>query len=211
MCTQHGVPDGPRYRYLGPRYRNLGPSRPIVGPKRRPRGLPERFWTNFGPLGEALETRKHCKIQGFCCISRSATETSQNAQISPWEVPKRPPRGSQEQPGTPQEAPGAAQDGLRRPQEPPGEPQERPRSLPNSASWRPWRPNGDHLAAQEPSGGLQEPILDLPGDDFRPSRGRFSCHFQPSADMFEAALCAKLVQAYGQHRPTCLCNSYLCV
>ena len=96
-------PRRPQVPLLGPPVPQLGALQTDL--KRRPRGLPERFWTNFGPLGEALEARKNCKIQGFCCISRSATETSQNAQISPWEVPKRPPRGSQEQPGTPQEPP----------------------------------------------------------------------------------------------------------
>ena len=119
-------PRRPQVPLLGLHVPQLGPSRPILGPKTRPRGLPGRFLSNFGPLREALQALKHCKIQGFCCISRSATETVQNVQISPWEVPKRPPGGAQERPRRPRSgprgpktAPRAARSAPRAPQEPP--------------------------------------------------------------------------------------------
>ena len=154
-------PRRPQVPLLGLHVPQLGPSRPILGPKTRPRGLPGRFLSNFGPLREALQALKHCKIQGFCCISRSATETVQNVQISPWEVPKRPPGGAQERP--------------RRPQERPKRPQDGPKRLPSGlggqmgSTWR-------LRALRRPPGAYFGP----PRDDFRPSGGRFSCNFQPS-------------------------------
>ena len=108
LGTSTWGPKPPYVPQLGPCVSQLGPSRPIFGPTRRPRGLPSRFWSDFGPLREALEAPKHCKIQGFCCISRSATDIVQIVQISPLEGSKRPPRGAQERPGTPQERPSQA-------------------------------------------------------------------------------------------------------
>ena len=150
LCSQHGVPDGTRYRYLGPRYRNLGPSRPIVSQEtsKRPPGA------ILDPSGRPWRPENTIKYKVFAAFHLALQTPARTPKSAPGRC-QNDPQEAQEQPGTPQEAPGAAQDGLRRPQEPPGAPQERPRSLPNSASWRPWRPNGVHLAAQEPSGGLR--------------------------------------------------------
>ena len=53
----HRPPDRPRYLNLSLVNRNLGPpDRSCL------RGLPCRFWSDFGPLREALEGQKHCKI-----------------------------------------------------------------------------------------------------------------------------------------------------
>ena len=127
LGTSTWGPKPPYVAQLGPCVPQLGPSRPIFGPTRRPRGLPGRFWSDFGPLREALEAQKHCKIQGFCCISRSATDIVQIVQISPLEGPKRPPRGAQERPGTPQERPRKPQDGSKSAKSVPRAPPEPPK------------------------------------------------------------------------------------
>ena len=111
LSTSTCVPKTPYVAQLGPCVPQLGPSRPIFAATRRPRGLPGRLWSDFGLLREALEAQKHCKIQCFCYISRSATDIVQIVQISPLEGQKRPPRGAQERPRTPQERPRRPQDG----------------------------------------------------------------------------------------------------
>ena len=130
-------PRRPQVPLLGLHVPQLGPPRPILNPRTRPRGLLGRCWDNFGPLREALQALKHCKVQGFCCISRSATETVQNVEVSPWEDPKRLPGGAQERPRRPRSGPRG-----------PKTARERPRSLPNSASERPWRSHGVHLVPE---------------------------------------------------------------
>ncbi len=84
---------------LGPYVPQLGPSRPIFLSQKTSKRLPEpivkRFRTPPGGPGSPKTQKKR-----FFCISRSATDNVQIVQISPWEVPKRPPRRAQEQPGT---------------------------------------------------------------------------------------------------------------
>ena len=105
LCTSTWGPRRPQVPLLGLQVLQLGPSRPILGPKRRPRGLPGRFWSNFGPLGEALEAQKRCKIIVFAIFHVAPQASSRSSN------PKRPPRGAQERPGTPQERPKRPQDG----------------------------------------------------------------------------------------------------
>ena len=137
----------------------------------------ERFRTPPGGPGSP-NTLKNTK--GFCCISRSATDIVQIVQISPWEVPKPPPRA----PRSARDAPGEAQEASRQPHEPPGAPQERPQSRPAV------------LAAKLGPTGTKKP-----SGDFR--------SFLLSDSIAKAVLWAKLAQAYAQHRFTSLCNFYM--
>ena len=123
MCTSTREPKPPYVAQLGPCVPQLGPSSPIFGPTRRPRGLPGRFWSDFGPLRHALEAQQNCKIQGFCYISRSATDIVQIVQISPLEGPKTTPRrrpgprrprdGSKSATSVPRAPPGPPKHGFR--------------------------------------------------------------------------------------------------
>ena len=194
LGTSTWGPKPPYVAQLGPCVPPLGLSRPIFGPRRRPRGLPGRFWSNFRPLREALEGQKHGKIQGFCCVSRCATDIVQIVQISPLEDPKRPPRGAQERPGTPQERP-------RRPQDSSKSARSVPRAPPKTASERPWRPSWAQLA--------QKSRPKFPRAGLASSGGRFSYSFLLSESIAKAVLWAKLAQAYAQHRFTSLCNFYM--
>ena len=121
-------------------------------------------------LREALEAPKPRKIQGFCCISRSATDIVQIVQISPLEGPRRPPRGAQERPGTPQERPRRPQDGSKSAKSVPRAPPEPPKDGFRAALAAKLGPTG----AKEPSGGLPQAILDPPRAGFASSGGRFS-------------------------------------
>ena len=158
VAASCGRPKSHSRSQLGPHVPQLGPSRPIFGLKRRPRGFPGRFWSDFGPLREALEAQKHRKIQGFCCISRSATDIVQIVQISPLEGQKRPPRGAQERPRTPQERPRRPQDGSKSAKSVPRAPPEPPKDGFRAA-----------LAAKLGPTGTKEP----PGGHFGPPAGRF--------------------------------------
>ena len=178
---------GPKPTYvaqLGPCLPPLGPSSPIFGPTRRPRGLPGQFWSVFGPLRHALEAQKHYKIQGFCCISRSATDIVQIVQISPLEGQKRPPRGAQERPRTPQERPRRPQDGSKSAKSVPRAPPEPPKDGFRAALAAKLGPTG----AKEPSGGLPQAILDPPRAGFAPSGGRCSYNFLLSESIAKAVL-----------------------
>ena len=148
----------------------LGPSRPIFGPTTRLRGLPGRFWSDFGPLREALEAQKHYKIQGFCCISRSATDIVQIVQISPLEGSKRPPRGAQERPGTPQERPRRPQDGSKSAKSVPRAPPEPPKDgfrAALAAKLGPLAQKSRPEAFHKPFWTPRGPVLHPPGVDFR--------------------------------------------
>ena len=75
-----------------------------------------------------------------------------------------------------------------------------------------WGPPG----ARELSGGLHEPILDVPRDDFPPPGEPFFMFFEapgcifkvPQLTVHTTVLFAKLMQAYVQHPSTRLCNYY---
>ena len=191
MCSSTWDPKPPYVAQLGPCVPQLGLSRPIFGPTRRPRGLPSRFWSDFGPLREGLEAQKHCKIHGFGYISRSATDIVQIVQISPWEVPKPPPTAPRSGPGCPGErpksAPRAAQ--TRLPNGPGGE------VGPNWHKRAVRRPPGDHFG--------------LPTGRFCTLRGSIFGQVSLSESIAKAVLWAKLAQAYTQHRFTSLCNFYI--
>ena len=163
------------------------------------------FCNDLGPLRDALEAQKHCKIRGFGYISRSATDIVQIVQISPLEGPKRPPRGAQERPGTPQEQPRRPQDGSKSAKSVPRAPPEPPKDGFRAALAAKLGPTG----TKEPSGGLPEAILDPPRAGFAPSGGRFSYSFLLSESMFKAVLWANLAQAYAQHRFMSLCSFYM--
>ena len=199
LCTSTWGPKPPYVAQLGPCVPLLGLSRQIFGPTRRPRGLPGRFWSDFGPLWEALEAQEHYKIQGFCCVSRSATDIVQIVQIRSLEGSKRPPRGAQERPGTPQERPRRPQDSSKSARSVPRAPPEPPKDGFRAALAAKLGPSG----TKEPSGGLRRPFWTL--------RGRFSYSFLFAESIAKAVLWAKFAQAYAQHRCTSLCNFYMCI
>ena len=111
--------------------------------------------------------------------------------------PERPKSGST-QGGSKcaQDPPRRATSGSRQPPEPPNV----GFRAALAAIWGPPR-------AQEPSEGLQEAILDPPTGRFSTSRERFCTLLHPPGGIFKTVLWAKLMQAYGQHRLTPLCNS----
>ena len=205
LGTSTWGPKPPYVAQLGPCIPPLGLSRPIFGPRRRPRRLPGRFWSNFRPLREALEGQKHCKIQGFCCISRSATDIVQIVQISPLSGPKPPPRAHRSGPGRPRRGPRGIKTAPRAAKSAPRAPQEPPKHGFRTALAAKFGPIG----TKEPSGGLPETILDSPRAASASSGGRFSYNFLLSESIAKAVLWAKLAQAYAQHRFTSLCNFYM--
>ena len=158
---------GPKTLYvaqLGPCVPQLGPSRPI---------FPGRFWSDFGLLREALEAQKHNKIHGFCYISRSATDIVQIVQISPWEVPKPPPRAPRSGPGRPRRGPRGFKTAPRAAKSAPGAPPEPPKDGFRAALAAKLCPTG----TKEPSGGLPETILDPPRAAFAPCGGSIFVQF----------------------------------
>ena len=150
---------------LAPQVPPHGPSRPVLGPKSRLRGRPEAFSSIPGGLLEAFKPRKIQQkprvLRGFVLVGVSARDPPKQAQQT---SKKRPPGG----PGAAQEAPGPAKAVPRRPQETPGAPQERPKSRPSSASERPWRPNGAHLAQKSPPKRSRKPFWTSHGAIFHP-------------------------------------------
>ena len=81
---------------------------------------------------------------------------------------------------------------------------EHPRSLPNSASERPWRSNEVHVVPKSPPEASGSLFWTPPGAILNPPGGDFHEILNPPAVMFNAALCAKLMQAYDRNRSTCL-------
>ena len=153
-----------------------------------------------------LEAQKHRKIQqktrvlqGSELFGVSAHDPQKQAQQTSQQRPPGAPGATQEDPGPAKEAP-------RRPQETPGAPQERPKSRPSSASERPWRPNGAHLAHKSPPKGSRKPFWTPHGAIFHPPGCNFRMVFHPPESMFKTVLWAKLTQAYGQHRSTPIYN-----
>ena len=177
---------GASWAQLGPCVPQLVPSRPFFGPTRRPRGLPGRFWNDFGPLWEALEGQKHCKIQRFCCVSRSATDIVQIVQISPWKSQNDP-----------QEAPRSGQGRPRRPSRRLEERDKRPKSAPRTAETRLPSGLGGQVGHNWHKRAVRTPP---PRAGVALSGGRFSDSFLLSESIAKALLWAKLAQAYAQHR-----------
>ena len=94
----------------------------------------------------------------------------------------------QERPGRPPERPKSRQERPKRTQEP-------PKLGFRAALTAKWGP----LGAQE--------LLEPPWGGFLRSGSEYLHTFQPSGKEFaKTILCAKLMQAYGQHRSTSLCN-----
>ena len=133
---------------------------------------------------------------------RKPSGTSKSAPGRSQNVPQEAPRSGLGRPRKAQEA-------SRQPQEPPGAPQERPQSRPKSASERPWRPNEAHMASKSPPEASWSPDWTPRGTIFRLQGGDFHSTLNLPASMFKAALCAKPVQAYVQHRSTRLCHYYM--
>ena len=154
------------------------------------------------PSGGPWRLKNTVKYKGFAAFHVALQKPSRTSKSAPGRSQNDPREAPRSGPG----GPGAAQEAPRRPQEPPGAPQERPRSLPNSASERPWRSNGVHLAPKSPPEASRSLFWTPPGTIFDPPGDDFHVIVNPPAGMFEAALCAKPVQAYGQHRETSLCN-----
>ena len=107
-------------------------------------------------------------------------------------LPKLPPRGAQERPGTPRRPPPSA------PRAPPGKHGFR------AALAAKLGPTG----TEKPSKGPSQAIFDPPHAGFASSGGRLSYSFLLSDSIAKAVLWAKLAQAYAQHRFTSLCNFY---
>ena len=137
----------------------------------------------------------HIVLQKPSRMSKSALGRSQN-------VPQEAPRSGLGRPRKAQEA-------SRQPQEPPGATQEHFQSRPKSASERPWRPNEAHMASKSPPEASWNSIWIPRGTIFRLQGGDVHSTLNLPASMFKAALCAKLMQAYVQHRSTRLCHYYM--
>ena len=131
-----------------------------------PRGLRERFWSDFGAILDPPGPQKSptsavlsSKIKGFRDF-RPALE-------------KERPKSRKGAPGDaniePRAAPRGAKIAPRRPQEPPRAPQEPPRGGLGAA----FLATCDPHAAQEAPRGLREAILTPPGVHFRTLRGTF--------------------------------------
>ena len=206
---QHGVPKRPGYP-------NLASCSPTWAPGTSTWALQTGLGSQeppWGPSGSVFEhvrrapgglkprkiQQKPRVLRGFVLVGVSARDPPKQAQQT---SKKRPPGG----PGAAQEAPGPAKEAPRRPQETPGAPQERPKSRPSSASERPWRPNGAHLAHKSPPKGSRKPFWNTPRCDFPPSGVHFRMVFHPPESMFKTVLWAKPTQAYGQHRSTLIYN-----
>ena len=180
-----------------------------------PRDVREAVRTDFGaildPSGRPWRPENTIKYSGFAAFHVALQKPSRTFKSAPGRSQNDPQEAPRSGPG----GPGAAQEAPRRPQEPPGAPQERPRSLPNSASERPWLSNGVHLAPKSPPEASRSlfwtppgTIFDLPGDDFH-------VIFNPPAGMFEAAC----VQSQCKHTTsiarracvtsTCVCTFYM--
>ena len=198
----HGVQNRPMYLNLALVYLNLGPPDRSLVPRDVQEASRADFWSDFGPLREALTVPKHCKIQRFCYISRSATDIVQIVQISPLEGPKRPPRGAQERPGTPQERPRRPQDGSKSAKSVPRAPPEPPKD-----GFRAALAQVGPTCTKKPSRGLPQAILDR----FCTLRGRFSYSSFFFGKHSQSCPVGKAVQAYAQHRFTSLCNFYMCI
>ena len=122
-----------------------------------------------------------------------------------FSVAKTGPRAAQEAPKVVQERPGASQDRpKRRSGASKGVLQVLQIGLPSGFGGQ-----VGSTCARELSGGLHEPIWDLPRDDFPPSGEPFSRFFKAPGSIIKAVLCAKLMQAYGQYSLTSLRNFYM--
>ena len=84
--------------------------------------------------------------------------------------------------------------------------QECPKGRSNLASERPWRPNGAHLVPKSPLEAFRKPFWTPRGTIFHPPGVDFRISFHPPESICKTVLGAKLMQAYGQHRSTSLCN-----
>ena len=109
------------------------------------------------------------------------------------------PRSGQERPRRPQERPG-------RPPERPKSRQERPKRTqePPKLGFR--AALTAHLSPKSPPEASRRPFWTLPGAMFHPPEANICTPFHFPGSICKTVLCAKLMQAYGQHRSTSLCN-----
>ena len=110
--------------------------------------------------------------------------------------------------------PRSGQERPRRPQERPGRPPERPKSRQERPKRTQEPPNlgfraalTAHLAPKSLPEASRRPFWTLPGAIFHPPEANIYTPFHLPGSICKTALCAKLMQAYGQHRSTSLCNS----
>ena len=148
------------YLHWGP------PDRSLV-----PRDVQDASQADFGAISELSERlwkpeNTVIYISFFCYISRSATDIVQNVQISPWEVPKPPPRAPRSSPGRPRRGPRGFKTAPRAAKSAPRAPPEPPKHGFRTALAAKLGPTG----TKEPSGGLPEtphgPLLHPPGSIF---------------------------------------------
>ena len=116
---------------------------------------------------------------------------------------------SRSTPGRPRSSPRRPGSGPRRPKTAPSAARSAPRAaqirLPSDLGDRmgpTWRPNSPPELSCSNFWAPRGTIFPLPGYDFHIT-------FNPPANRCKTALCAKLMQAYGQYRSTCLCHFYM--
>ena len=155
--------------------------------KRPPGPILERFRTSPGGSGSPTNTVKYDVFAVFHVAPQTTSRSFKSALGRSQNDPQEAPRSS---PGRPRN-------------------QERPQSQPKSAPERPWRPNEAHMASKSPPEASQSSFWTPRGTIFRLQGGDFHSTSNLPASTFKAALCAKLMQAYVQHRSTRLCHYYM--
>ena len=155
---------------------------------------------NLDPSGTPGRPENTVNFKVFAVFLVAPQKIVHNVPNSVWEVPKRPPRGAQEQPGTPQERFQRLQDSPKSRQEPPEAPQERPKSRLTSASERPWQPNKANRASKSPPQASRKPFVELHGAMFHPPANNCDTLLTGRYDFQNCPVC----KAYAGKRPASL-------
>ena len=161
-----------------------------------------RFSSDFGALGTWKNLKKCHTVDEFRGF-RNFVKAHQ----------KRSKKLQKVTPGSPKLTPGAARSAPGGPRSPPGRPPERPKSRQE----RPKRTQDPpklgfraaltaHLSPNRFPEASRRPFWTLPGAIFRPPDANIYTPFHLPGSICKTVLCAKLMQAYGQHRSTSLCN-----
>ena len=171
----------------------------------RPRAAQEAPGDNLQSISEPsvpgkLQKVPYCRrISRFSQLRKGSPKRGPKGSFCDSREAKMDPRSGQERPRRPQERPG-------RPPERPKSRQERPKRTqePPKLGFR--AALTAHLSPKSFPEASRRPFWTLPGAIFHPPEANIYTPFHLPGSICKTVLCAKLMQAYGQHRSTSLCN-----
>ena len=156
-----------------------------------------RFSSDSGALGTWKDLKKCHTVDEFLGFRNFTRAHQKRFQRAPKSDPREAKMGPRSGPGAPPVAPGAPRPKTR--QERPKRTQEPPKLGFRAALTAHLSPKSFPEASRRPSWALPVAI-------FHPPEANIYTPFHLPGSICKTVLCSKLMQAYGQHRSTSLCN-----